>query len=69
METHNARPAGGVACAPHLAAVEDGRQILGEGSNAVEAMLAMAALIGTGNLRDPAEAYQAFRGRLADAAA
>ena len=35
----------GVVCAPHAAAVEDGRAILGEGGNAIEAMLAMAASI------------------------
>lgn len=35
----------GVVCAPHSAAVEDGRQILAEGGNAIEAMIAMAASI------------------------
>jgi oxamate amidohydrolase len=35
----------GVVCAPHSATVEDGRAILAEGGNAVEAMLAMAASI------------------------
>jgi gamma-glutamyltranspeptidase/glutathione hydrolase len=35
----------GVVCAPHAAAVEDGRAILAEGGNAIEAMLAMAASI------------------------
>jgi gamma-glutamyltranspeptidase len=35
----------GVVCAPHTAAVEDGRQILAEGGNAIEAMQAMAASI------------------------
>ena len=35
----------GVVCAPHVAAVEDGRQILAEGGNAIEAMIAMAASI------------------------
>ncbi len=35
----------GVVCAPHAAAVEDGRQILAEGGNAIEAMIAMAASI------------------------
>jgi len=34
-----------VVCAPHAAAVEDGRAILAEGGNAIEAMLAMAASI------------------------
>jgi oxamate amidohydrolase len=35
----------GVVCAPHMATVEDGRAILAEGGNAIEAMLAMAASI------------------------
>jgi gamma-glutamyltranspeptidase/glutathione hydrolase len=35
----------GVVCAPHFSAVEAGRQILAEGGNAGEAMLAMAAAI------------------------
>src|ERR1044071_6269472 len=35
----------GVVAAPHAAAVEDGRAILAEGGNAIEAMLAMAASI------------------------
>ena len=35
----------GVVCAPHAAAVEDGRAVLAEGGNAIEAMLAMAASI------------------------
>ncbi|MGB7260410.1 MAG: gamma-glutamyltransferase, partial [Pseudolabrys sp.] len=35
----------GVVCAPHAATVEDGRNILAEGGNAVEAMIAMAASI------------------------
>jgi gamma-glutamyltranspeptidase/glutathione hydrolase len=35
----------GVVCAPHAAAVEAGRQILAEGGNALEAMVAMAACI------------------------
>ena len=34
-----------MVCAPHAAAVEDGRAILAEGGNAIEAMLAMAASI------------------------
>ena len=44
----NLRTAGhrrGVVCAPHAAAVEDGRAILAEGGNAIEAMIAMAASI------------------------
>jgi gamma-glutamyltranspeptidase len=36
---------GGVVCAPHSTTVEDGRAILAEGGNAIEAMLAMAASI------------------------
>jgi len=35
----------GVVCAPHSGAVEAGRQILAEGGNAIEAMVAMAASI------------------------
>lgn len=35
----------GIVCAPHALAVEDGRAILAEGGNAIEAMLAMAASI------------------------
>jgi gamma-glutamyltranspeptidase/glutathione hydrolase len=35
----------GVVCAPHAAAVADGRAILAEGGNAIEAMIAMAASI------------------------
>jgi len=35
----------GVVCAPHSATVEDGRAILAEGGNAIEAMIAMAASI------------------------
>jgi len=42
---HTAGHRHGVVCAPHSAAVEDGRQILAEGGNAIEAMLAMAASI------------------------
>jgi gamma-glutamyltranspeptidase/glutathione hydrolase len=34
-----------VVCAPHAAAVEDGRAILAEGGNAIEAMITMAASI------------------------
>ena len=45
MTLHTAGHAKGVVCAPHLAAVEDGRLILAEGGNAIEAMLAMAASI------------------------
>jgi len=35
----------GVVCAPHAAAVEAGRAIIGDGGNALEAMVAMAATI------------------------
>ena len=45
MTLHTAGHRRGVVCAPHLAAVEDGRLILAEGGNAIEAMLAMAASI------------------------
>jgi gamma-glutamyltranspeptidase len=45
MELHTAGHRRGVVCAPHSAAVEAGRQILAEGGNALEAMLAMAASI------------------------
>jgi gamma-glutamyltranspeptidase len=44
-ELHTAGHAKGVVCAPHALAVEDGRAILAEGGNAIEAMLAMAASI------------------------
>ena len=44
-ELHTAGHRHGVVCAPHAAAVEDGRAILEEGGNAIEAMLAMAASI------------------------
>ena len=45
MSLHTAGHRRGVVCAPHAAAVADGRAILAEGGNAVEAMLAMAASI------------------------
>jgi len=45
MTLHTAGHRRGVVCAPHLAAVEDGRAVLAEGGNAIEAMLAMAATI------------------------
>src|SRR5438876_12097025 len=45
MTLHSAGHRRGVVCAPHSAAVEDGRAILAEGGNALEAMLAMAASI------------------------
>jgi gamma-glutamyltranspeptidase/glutathione hydrolase len=45
LTLHTAGHRRGVVCAPHAAAVEDGRAILAEGGNAIEAMLAMAASI------------------------
>jgi len=45
MTLHTAGHRRGVVCAPHAAAVEDGRAILAEGGNAIEAMIAMAASI------------------------
>ena len=45
MMLHSAGHRRGVVAAPHAAAVEDGRAILAEGGNAIEAMLAMAASI------------------------
>ncbi|MEI9803593.1 MAG: gamma-glutamyltransferase family protein [Pseudolabrys sp.] len=45
MNVHTAGHRRGVVCAPHAAAVEDGRAILAEGGNAIEAMIAMAASI------------------------
>jgi gamma-glutamyltranspeptidase/glutathione hydrolase len=45
MTLHTAGHRRGVVCAPHIKAVEDGRAILAEGGNAIEAMLAMAASI------------------------
>ena len=45
MSLHNVGHRRGVVCAPHAVAVEDGRAILAEGGNAIEAMLAMAASI------------------------
>ncbi len=45
MNLHTAGHRRGVVCAPHAATVEDGRAILAEGGNAIEAMLAMAGSI------------------------
>src|SRR5690349_20809072 len=45
MTVHSAGHRRGVVAAPHAAAVEDGRAILAEGGNAIEAMIAMAASI------------------------
>src|SRR5579884_2928860 len=45
MTLHTAGHRQGVVCAPHMKTVEDGRAILAEGGNAIEAMIAMAASI------------------------
>jgi oxamate amidohydrolase len=45
MNLHTAGRRQGVVCAPHAAAVEAGRAVLAEGGNALEAMVAMAAMI------------------------
>src|ERR1700686_1023675 len=45
MNLHTAGHRRGVVAAPRAATVEDGRAILAEGGNAIEAMLAMAASI------------------------
>jgi oxamate amidohydrolase len=45
VDLHTAGHRRGVVCAPHRAAVEAGRMVLGEGGNAIEAMIAMAATI------------------------
>jgi gamma-glutamyltranspeptidase/glutathione hydrolase len=45
MDLHTAGQRRGAVCAPHALAVETGRQILAEGGNAIEAMIAMAASI------------------------
>jgi len=45
MDLHSAGHRQGVVAASHHAAVEDGRRILAEGGNALEAMIAMAASI------------------------
>jgi gamma-glutamyltranspeptidase/glutathione hydrolase len=45
IDLHSAGHRRGVVCGPHAAAVEAGRQILAEGGNALEAMVAMAASI------------------------
>jgi gamma-glutamyltranspeptidase/glutathione hydrolase len=47
MNRHTAGHRRGVVAAPHAATVEDGRAILAEGGNAIEAMIAMAASIAT----------------------
>jgi gamma-glutamyltranspeptidase len=45
MDLHTAGHRRGVVAAPHPAAAEAGRAVLGEGGNAIEAMVAMAAAI------------------------
>jgi len=45
MDLHSAGHRRGAVCAPHSAAVEIGRQMLADGGNALEAMVAMAAMI------------------------
>jgi len=45
MDLHTAGHRRGIVAAPHAAAVEAGRAILAEGGNAIEAMVAMAAVI------------------------
>jgi oxamate amidohydrolase len=45
MDLHTAGHRRGVVAAPHAAAVEAGRATLSEGGNAIEAMVAMAAVI------------------------
>ena len=45
MDLHTAGHRRGVACAPHYLAAEAGRDVLAEGGNALEAMVAMAASI------------------------
>jgi gamma-glutamyltranspeptidase/glutathione hydrolase len=45
MDLHTAGHSRGVASAPHRLAAEAGREILAEGGNALEAMIAMAATI------------------------
>ena len=45
MDLHTAGHRQGLVCAPHSAAVEAGRAVLAEGGNALEAMVAMAAMI------------------------
>src|SRR5215510_5623457 len=45
MDLHSAGHRRGVVAAPHHAAVQAGRDVLAEGGNALEAMIAMAATI------------------------
>ena len=45
IDLHTAGHRRGVVCAPHAAAAEAGRDVMAEGGNALEAMVAMAATI------------------------
>src|SRR5215831_10972805 len=45
MDLHSAGHRRGVVAAPHAAAADAGREILADGGNAIEAMIAMAATI------------------------
>jgi gamma-glutamyltranspeptidase/glutathione hydrolase len=45
MDLHTSGHRRGVVCAPHHAAAEIGREVMAEGGNALEAMVAMAATI------------------------
>jgi oxamate amidohydrolase len=45
MDLHSAGHHRGIAAAPHHAAAQAGRDVLAEGGNAIEAMVAMAAMI------------------------
>ena len=45
MDLHTAGHRRGVVAAPHEAAVEAGRAVLAEDGNALEAMVAMAAIV------------------------
>jgi len=45
MDRYTAGHRRGVVCVPHFAAAEAGREVLAEGGNALEAMVAMAAMI------------------------
>ena len=76
MDLHTAGHRRGVVAAPHGAAVEAGRAILAEGGNAIEAMVAMAAVIavvyphmnqlggdGFWLIREPSGRIRAVKGR------
>ena len=51
MDLHSAGHRRGVVAAPHAAAAEAGRAVLAEGGNALEAMVAGAALVATSAVR------------------